>query len=56
MCEHQTIVEISGLRYCKKCNKYMGEVREINPLVADFVKEFNRRLEDGKNNNNSKRI
>lgn len=51
MCEHQTMVEISGLRYCKKCNKFMGEVREINPLVKDFVTEFNKRLENVKNNN-----
>lgn len=51
MCEHQTIVEIGGLRYCKKCNKFMGEVREINSLVKDFVTEFNKRLENAKNNN-----
>ena len=51
MCEHETTVEISRLCYCKKCNKFIGEVRDINPLVKDFVIEFNRRLENVKNNN-----
>ena len=51
MCEHKEIIEVGGLRYCKKCNKCMGEVRELNPLIKNFVEHFNRVLEDGKNNN-----
>lgn len=43
-CNHDETVTVSGLTYCKKCNKYMGEPRELNPLIKEFVKELNERL------------
>lgn len=35
-CEHKEKIIVSGLKYCKKCNKYLGEVRTLNPLIAQF--------------------
>ena len=43
-CKHKEIITVSGLRYCKKCNKYMGKTRELNPLIKEFVIELNERL------------
>lgn len=48
-CEHTEKIEVGGLKYCKKCNICFGEVRELNPLVKDFVEHFNRTLENAKN-------
>ena len=36
-CKHEETITVSNLIYCKKCNKYLGEVRELNPLIAEFV-------------------
>lgn len=45
MCDHREIIVVSGLKYCKKCNKYMGEQITINPLIQPFFEALNRILE-----------
>ena len=40
---YKETITVSGLVYCKKCNKYMGETRELNPLIKEFVNELNER-------------
>lgn len=45
MCDHREIIVVSGLKYCKKCNKYMGEQITINPLIQPFFEALNRTLE-----------
>lgn len=38
-CKHKETITVSGLVYCKKCNKYMGETRELNPLIKEFFEK-----------------
>lgn len=43
-CKHEETITVDKLIYCKKCNKYIGEMRELNPLIAEFVYKLNEGL------------
>lgn len=45
-CNHKETIIVSNLIYCKRCNKYLGEVKELNPFIKEFVEELNRRFEE----------
>lgn len=42
MCDHREIIVVSGLKYCKKCNKYMGEQNAIDPSFKPFFDALNK--------------